>query len=181
MKKKYSSLSSLIKAELSTKEHEGTHKLIKKFRDVKKRGFFTLAEFLEMGRWKSHRTKKQCARNTSKKVIRVSKEVFAAKDEAVKLEALTKLHGVAVPTASAILMLLDPKRYGTIDIRVWEVLHLYGAVSEKPRGIGLGIKEWAIYTDFLRRYAKKFKVKARDIERTVFKHHKRIQEGILYK
>jgi hypothetical protein len=41
--------------------------------------------------------------------------------------------GVSVPMASALLTLLDPKRYGVIDIRVWQLLHRMGTSEEGYR------------------------------------------------
>jgi hypothetical protein len=35
--------------------------------------------------------------------------------------------------ASALLTLLDPKRYGVIDIRVWQLLHRMGTSEEGYR------------------------------------------------
>jgi len=41
--------------------------------------------------------------------------------------------GVSVPMASALLTLLDPKRYGVIDIRIWQLLHRMGTSEEGHR------------------------------------------------
>ena len=94
---------------------------------------------------------------------------------------LTTLKGVSIPTASAILTLIDPKNYGVIDIRVWQVLYLYDSVKVKPTGTNFDFNNWYNYLMKLRFYAKKFKVSARDIEKTIFFHHKKIQDGNLYK
>ena len=77
--------------------------------------------------------------------------------------------------------MIDPQNYGVIDIRVWQVLFLYGSVKVKPDGINFDFNNWYNYLMKLRFYAKKFKVSARDIERTIFFHHRNIQEGNLYK
>ncbi|MFH1248958.1 MAG: hypothetical protein V1660_02295 [archaeon] len=82
--------------------------------------------------------------------------------------------------ASAILALTDPKRYGVIDIRVWQTLHLYGVVNGKPSGVGFNFRNWRDYLESLRGYAKKLNVKARDIERTLYDYHKAKKEGTLY-
>ena len=94
---------------------------------------------------------------------------------------LTSLHGVSIPTASAILTLIDPQNYGVIDIRVWQVLYLYGSVKDRPDGTNFDFNNWYNYLMKLRYYAKKFKVSARKIEKTIFIHHKEIQIGNLYK
>lgn len=82
--------------------------------------------------------------------------------------------------ASAILMLTNPNRYGVIDIRVWQLLYKLGSVNKNPQGSGFDFKQWYRYLMIIRYYAKKHKVRARDIERTLFKIHKKYQKGTLY-
>lgn len=77
-------------------------------------------------------------------------------------------------------MLADPKRYGVIDIRVWQLLYKVGTVNTNPRGINFSFNEWYRYLMIIRYFAKIFKVHARDIERTFFEVHKHYQIGSLY-
>lgn len=181
MKKEYSTLEELIHKNLIKKEYEETAILMNKLRDVKKRGYFTKNEFMEMGMWKSPRPKKHYLKNSEENIISISKKVFLTKFEKRKIDLLTKLKGVSIPTASAILTLIDPKNYGVLDIRVWQVLFLYDSVKVKPSGTNFDFNNWYNYLMKLRYYAKKFDVSARDIERTIFIYHKKIQEGNLYK
>jgi len=181
MKKEYLTLEKLIEKNLNTEEDTITAVLMNKLKGVEKRGYFTKEEFLEMGMWKSPRPKQQYLKNSEEEVISISKKVFSTKFEKRRMELLTSLKGVSIPTASAILTLIDPKNYGVIDIRVWQVLYLYGSVKVKPTGTNFDFNNWYNYLMKLRYYAKKFKVSARDIERTIFFHHKRIQDGDLYK
>ncbi len=83
--------------------------------------------------------------------------------------------------ASAILMLTNPKYYGVIDIRVWEILFAMGKVKTNPKGVSFKIKEWYEYLMIIRSWANKLNVSARDIERTLFEAHQKHQKGILYK
>lgn len=181
MKKEYSTIEELIKNNLSTKESADTSKLIKDLNHIKNRGYFTKEEFIKMGMWKSPRPKQKYLKNSEKEIIEISKKVLSTKFEKRRIDLLTKLRGVKIPTASAILTLIDPKNYGVIDIRVWQVLYLYGSVKDKPSGTNFDFNNWYNYLMKLRYYAKKFKVSARDIERTLFLYHKKIQEGNLYK
>ncbi len=181
MKKEYSTIEELIKNNLDTKEDAETLKLINELKGVKKRGYFTKEEFLKMGMWKSPRPKKHYLKNSDEKVISISRKVFSTKFEKRRIELLTSLNGVSIPAASAILTLTDPENYGVIDIRVWQILYLYGSVKVKPTGTNFDFNNWYNYLMKLRYYAKKFKVSARDIERTIFFHHVKIQEGNLYK
>ena|SRR2546427_12023878 len=52
------------------------------------------------------------------------------------LALLVGLKGVRVPMASAILTLIDPRRYGVIDIRVWQLLYAIKSVQQLPGGRG---------------------------------------------
>jgi hypothetical protein len=82
--------------------------------------------------------------------------------------------------ASALLMLIDPRRYGVIDIRVWQLLHKIGTVTKNEGGIGFNFDHWYQFLMVLRHFARKLGVKARDIERTLFFVHREYQTGRLY-
>jgi hypothetical protein len=173
-------LSSLFSTHLSTKEESGTKKLIDELVGARRRGYITRAELILVCRWKSPRAIHQIRRNSGEVVRRVTRAVFKTRSEQTKLELLTSLYGVSVPMASAILMLTNPKRYGVIDIRVWQLLFKMGAVSKNKRGVGFDFKQWYRYLVLLRFYARKYNVRARDIERTLFNVHGLYQRGTLY-
>ncbi len=96
------------------------------------------------------------------------------------MELLTALDGVNVPMASAILTLIEPTRYGVIDIRVWQLLFAIDSVRKNSQGRGLNFDHWHHYLRKLRSYAKELRVPARAVERTLFEYHKKIQKGRLY-
>ena len=96
------------------------------------------------------------------------------------MELLTSLDGVSVPTASAILTLVDPKRYGVLDIRVWQLLFAMDSVSTNPRGMGFTFRNWHDYLRRLRYQAREMGVSARTVERTLFEYHRKVQQGKLY-
>ncbi len=106
--------------------------------------------------------------------------MFKSKDECNIIKELIKLKGVGIPMASAILMLTNPKSYGVIDIRVWEILFHMKTVNENEKAKNFTINQWISYIDQIRNLSKKFKVSARDIERTIFNVHIMFQEGNLY-
>jgi hypothetical protein len=83
--------------------------------------------------------------------------------------------------ASATLTMLDPRRYGVLDIRCWQLLHAVGAVTKNRAGAGFTPENWREFLTIVRQLAKKFDVKARDIERTRFMAHVDYQEGRLYR
>ena len=82
--------------------------------------------------------------------------------------------------ASAILTLIDPKRYGVLDIRVWQILHALGSVGDKPGGRGFGARDWESYLACLRPTARALGVSVRIAEYTLFHCHRRFQLGRLY-
>jgi len=117
----YRSVEALLRREL-VEEDPATAALVGELADVRRRGWFTRGEFLQMCRWKSPRALRRYAANPAATVRRVSRAVLAARSERRRLELLTRLRGVSVPTASAILTLIDPRRYGVLDIRAWQLL-----------------------------------------------------------
>jgi hypothetical protein len=96
------------------------------------------------------------------------------------MEILTSLAGVSVPVASAILTLIDPRRYGVLDIRVWQLLVTLGVMDRKPGGRGFGVADWLAYLDVLRRHARALQPPVRAVELTLFEQHRRVQRGRLY-
>jgi hypothetical protein len=149
-------------------------------RQVKKKKALTREEFLEICHWKSPRTSRWCEMNSASSVRRAMTTVFATEDEDRRLAELTSLHGVAVPTASAILTMIDPKNYGVIDIRVWQLLHEIGSVTKRASGQGFDSQNWLQYLQILRDHAKQLKVNVRRIEKALFEFHKRIQIRPIY-
>ncbi|MCK4654183.1 MAG: hypothetical protein KAU01_07035 [Candidatus Cloacimonetes bacterium] len=180
MEEEYKNIEELIKENLSTEEWEDTQELINELKNVRSRSYFTKEEFLKMAMWKSGRPKRWYLSNSEDEIIKISKKVFSTNYDKRKIELLTRLEGVQIPTASAILMLTDPQNYGVIDIRVWQVLYLYGSVKVNPKGKHFRFNNWYNYLMKIRYFADKFKVKARDIERTLFSYHFKIQKGKLY-
>ncbi|MGA9117787.1 MAG: hypothetical protein WB699_00345 [Bacteroidota bacterium] len=174
-------LQHLIGLHLSTKELAPTQRVIDELAISKKRGYLTKPELIEVCRWKSARAINHIKRNRADTIQRVTKAAFRTRSERKKLSFLTSLHGVSVPMASSILMLTNPARYGVIDIRVWELLYEMGAVTTNADGMGFDFEQWYRYLKILRQFARKYKVGARDIERTLFSVHTLYQQGTLYK
>jgi hypothetical protein len=173
-------LQHLIGIHLSTREDPATQKVIDELAAAKKQGYLTKPELVTICRWKSARAIKHIRRNRADTIKKVTKAALATRSEQRKLELLTGLHGVSVPMASAILMLTNPKRYGVMDIRVWQLLFGMGTVKTNPDGLNFDFKEWYRFLMIIRYFAKKYRVGARDIERTLFRVHEEYQKGTLY-
>jgi hypothetical protein len=177
----YKRLQHLIGIHLSTREHPGTQKVIDELSVSKERGYLSKPELVKVCRWKSPRAIKHIQRNRADTIKKVTRAAFATRSEQKKLLFLTSLYGVSVPMASSILMLTNPTRYGVIDIRVWQLLFEMGTVNSNPDGKGFDFNQWYRYLMIIRYFAKKYKVDARDIERTLFRVHWLFQKGTLYR
>ncbi|MGH9888641.1 MAG: hypothetical protein ACREBE_24125, partial [bacterium] len=147
----YSDLEPLVREHLSVEEDAGTVFLTGKLRAAKRRGYLTRGELEAVCRWKSARAIRYIRANSHYRVRTVTGAALATGNEERRLEALLQLDGVSVAMASAVLTLLDPKRYGVIDIRVWQLLYAMGAVTENPKGVQLRAKNWLQFLAILRR------------------------------
>ena len=176
----FRSVSVLLKRHLSTEEDAKTAALICELKRARLRGYLTFDELEKVCHWKSPRAIRLIKKNTVPRVRAATRRALATRSERRRIEALTTLDGVSVPIASAILMLLCPHRYGVIDIRVWQLLYALGEVTEKSRGVGFTFNNWDQFLMKLRYFAKKLRVGARDIERTLFFVHQQNQRGTLY-
>jgi hypothetical protein len=176
----HAGLDRLLRAYLCSREDEGTLALMRRLRPARRRRYLTSAELEAVCRWKSARAIHHIRANTAGQVRSATRQALGTRRERQRLEALRALHGVSVPMASAILTLLDPRRYGVLDIRVWQLLYHLGVVGRKPGGSGFDFDDWSRFLAVVRRYSLKLGVKARDIERTLFIVHREHQQGRLY-
>src|SRR5262245_61531230 len=149
-------------------------------RAARRRGYLTWAEFEAACRWKSPRSIHHVRANSRHAVRAATRAALASRSERRRLEALTALRGVSVPMASAVLTLLHPRRYGVIDIRVWQVLHALGCVEGSAAGRGFTSEHWSAFLAVLRGLAKRLRVSVRAVERALFDAHRAGQSGTLY-
>lgn len=101
-------------------------------RQRRRRFYLTLPELLEVARWKLEgqygRAERHFERLTSPMVRTVTAAAFsiAGPDDdletGLRASLLTSLPGVGLPIASAVLTLVEPKRYAVIDFRAWRAL-----------------------------------------------------------
>jgi hypothetical protein len=177
----YKSLTELLAHEPVAEEDPQTIKLIKRLQHVEADREPSRREFLDICYWKSPRSFRRCERNSAAAVEKTTHKAFRTKSEKRRLELLTSLHGVSVPTASAILTLTDPRRYGVIDIRVWQLLYALQSVKTNPGGQRFTFRHWHQYLQILRHNAKRLRAPVRLIELTLFKFHQNHQTGTLYR
>ena len=177
----YRKLEVLVGDRLSTDEDEATLTLIRRLRHARARGHLTPGEFEAACRWKSPRAIALVRSNRASTVRAATRRALAARNERARLDELLTLRGVSVATASAILTMLDPLRYGVLDIRCWQLLHAMGVVTGNRAGTGFTGRHWFDFIAVVRQLAKRFGVKARDVERALFMAHRDYQEGRLYR
>ena len=176
----YASLTELLASEPMAEEDAPTAKIIKRLKHVRVDKELSRGEFLDICYWKSPRGIRRCERNSGTVVEQTTQKVFATRSEMRKIELLTSLEGVSIPTASAILTLTDPKAYGVIDIRVWQLLHTLGSVPSNPRGQNFTFEHWYRFLQIMRHHSRLLKIPARRIELTLFEYHRSHQTGPLY-
>jgi hypothetical protein len=177
----YKSLGDLLAHEPIAEEEPPTSEIIKRLQHVKSDRELSRGEFIDICRWKSPRSIRRCERNSASTIARITRKVFATRSEKMKIDLLTSLQGVSVPTASAILTLTDPLKYGVIDIRVWQLLYALQSVKKNAGGQGFTFTHWYHYLQILRHHARSLRVPVRLVELTLFKFHQEHQRGILYK
>ena len=90
---------------------------------ARRRGHYTLDEFVRVCRWKSVRSSSHVARNSADAVHEATRTALADSTlERERMRALLSLHGVAFPTASTLLHLAYPERYPILDQRALQAL-----------------------------------------------------------
>lgn len=174
------SLGALLRRELVTEEDAATLRLMAKVREARRRGFVSRGEFLAMCRWKSPRALHHYRRNGAARIREASRRALRARSERRRMEHLLTLDGVSVPVASAILTLLDPRRYGVLDIRTWQMLYAMRGADANPAGRGFTVAQWLHYLGALREHARRLGASARAVEFTLFLCHRKRQRGRLY-
>ena len=176
----HQTLGALLRRELVTEEDALTSALMARVGRARRRGFIARGEFLAMCRWKSPRALHHYRRNSAERVREASRRALACRNERGRMEHLMTLDGVSVPVASAILTLLDPRRYGVLDIRAWQMLYAMRGVDANPAGRGFSVGQWIHYLAALREHARRLKAPVRAVEYTLFLCHRKRQRGRLY-
>ena len=161
-------------------EDEPTARLVGELRGARLRGHLTLPELEAVCRWKSPRAIRHVRSNSPQAVRDATRRALHSRDEGSRVLALLELKGVSIPMASAALMLLDPRRYAVIDIRVWQLLHRRGYVSGNRAGVGLGVAQWLQFLAIVRGLSARLGATARQVERALFEIHRGRQRGTLY-
>jgi hypothetical protein len=148
---------------------DGDRHLIHKVRPgVLARGCLTRAEFLTICSWKSARSKPHCAKNSEHAVRTISRAALGAVDEALKMDLLRLLNGVAWPTASTILHFCDERPYPILDVRA-----LWSLGFAKPPHYTMEF--WLAYVAFTRALAARLALPIRTVDKALWQYSKERQ------
>jgi hypothetical protein len=129
------------------------------------RGHYTRAEFLLVCAWKTARSATLIRRNSPAQIRTATRRAFATRDEAARVEALTSLAGVGVPTASTLLYFAFPEDYPILDYRALE------ALGVKPRST-YPLSFWLDYLTACRELAKRHDVSVRTLDKALWQWSK---------
>lgn len=161
-------------------DDDRTKLMYAQYRHLKKQGYLTKVELMDILRWKSPRPLKHYESNDEKMIREITALAFSAKNDVLKLHILTALNGVNFPAASAILMFYDPKKYPVLDIRVWKQLYAAGLVTSNPRGQNFSLNQCGEFLSVIRKLAQELNLTARQVEKRLFDYDRSIQRGRLY-
>lgn len=139
---------------------------------VRQRGWYSKAELIQVGEWKARgRIRGRLAQNSDADVKEITRTALAAPDDRQHL-ILGRLHGVADPMASALLMVWDPERHTVLDVRAvaaLERLQRRGLLKEEvPERDGL-YPPYPAYLQCCRAIALRLDVNLRDLDRALWK------------
>lgn len=143
--------------EWTKEEFERIHK------SIKNKGKLSYNDFLRIRNFKANNF--TCENDKNVKKI-TSKAFKLAKQDRVEeaIKELIKLHGVAIPVASAILSAKFPNKYAIIDINVLRQLKKNGWIKDYRTNPDTYRK----YISLMREQAKKKDLRLRDYERMLF-------------
>ena len=109
---------------------------------VRAQGYFSRAQFLQVGEWKSPRSRSLYRRNTEAQVRTITALALGSLVEE-RLSTLTALLGVQDAVASALLTVWDPERFTVTDWRARETLTRAGKFrtsgGRAPYGLYLAV------------------------------------------
>jgi hypothetical protein len=132
---------------------------------VRKRGYLTVTEFRDLCYWKTPRTQSRCRRNTAHEIRVLTQAALATDDEALKMDLLRLLHGVAWPTASTLLHFCDQRPYPILDYRaLWSL-----GYSRPPH---YTMPFWLSYVDYVRNLARQTGHPIRIVDRALWAYSK---------
>ncbi|MDW1954947.1 MULTISPECIES: hypothetical protein [Vibrio] len=149
--------------------------LEKEFNEALQAKFISKDLFMRICRWKSKRKTSLQKLNSEERINDVMSSVFRSSKDSERINLLCSLDGVAVPTASTFLTMLDSSRYGVVDLHAWRVLHRMGIVRGKSSGKSLNTSNYITYLNQIRTIATHFDVTPRLVDISLMKENQRVE------
>lgn len=135
---------------------------------IQKKGYLTKAELYRVAYWKAPRSSGHANRNADEYVREITGFALRAKNERARVEALTLLTGVSMPTASVILHFFHRDPYPIIDYRaLWSL-----CFNVKPP---YSFDTWWQYVTMCRKIALTNGVDMRTLDRALWQYSKENQ------
>jgi hypothetical protein len=139
-------------------------------RAARQRGHYTRSEFVLVCAWKTARSRSRVATNSAAAIRRATRTALGDPDEGARMNALTSLEGVGVPTASTLLHFAYPERYPILDVRALQSL------GSRPRSV-YPVSFWLEYLDCCRALAREVGVSMRTLDKALWQHSKERGQG----
>ena len=135
--------------------------------EAMERGYLTKCDLIKLSDWKTKgRAVHYVLRNCSDDVERITDSSFTNPDEYQRVDDLCGLHGVRLPTASAILHWFHKDPYPIWDFRARESVQL--DITE----YGNWFEAWEDYTLFCREVAQTNNVTMRTLDKALWVYSK---------
>jgi thermostable 8-oxoguanine DNA glycosylase len=161
-------------------DFDETKKIINELTELKGQRtpfYLTIIEFDKILHWKLrsqyYRQQRIRESNTEKLVRTITQTAFSVNnidfnyETKQRLKMLTKLHGVQIPVASAILTLCYPDKYAVIDFRGWR--QVFGKAKEYSN---YSTKEYLLYLSIIKQIANKFDLTPQEVDMAVWQMDK---------
>lgn len=138
-------------------------------RNFKKNKTLSDEEFFKIIIWKSNRAKGKVLaeiKKSNKSVKQIMRDVYNTKALDGKIKILTRIKGIGLSIASAILTVCYPNKFTILDYRVWNILLKDKKV--KYKNLPTLTLKYLDYVNICKNYAKKLKLSLRDFDRVMW-------------
>lgn len=139
---------------------------------VRQRGWYSKPELIQVGEWKARgRIRGRLALNSDADVKEITRTALAAPEDS-QHRILARLHGVADPMASALLMVWNPESHTVLDFRAFaalERLQRRGLLKEEVPEREGSYPPYPEYLQCCRAIALRLGVSLRDLDRALWK------------
>jgi hypothetical protein len=139
---------------------------------IRKNGYYTKSQFLELCYWKTPRSRPRCVANDEDFIREVTSLALSTENERLRIEALTLFDGVGWPTASVLLHYGHAQDYPILDVRALWSLSIQG-----PNG-DYKVSFWWDYVQICRELKEKYGTTMRLLDRALFRYSEENQRKL---